>query len=174
MDSNAASKDNVRKITLNMLVLGMFIILMVTFISYFIESEPDLKKLEMEMLADNFSSNVTNSRWQWIAENKPARILLIEYGLNDEREPVEIDRRPIPMTHLGWPKATPDNVGCEKLWKMILDMPLEVKRFRVYAEYYDGIDISGQVLDSRCKFRLSTGPEFEYLIYTGRVIKTNV
>lgn len=174
MKSNAASQDSIRRITINMLILGIFIVLMSSFLYYFSESEADVKKLEMGLLADSFADNVTNSRWQWIAEGKPERIILIQYTLDENQEAKEVDRRPIPMTHLGWPKAAPDQAGCQSLWKIVLDIPMEIKRFRVYAEYYDGLDISGKVLDSRCKFRLSTGPEFEYLIYTGRVIKTNV
>ena len=75
------------------------------------------------------------------------------------------------MTHLGWPRLEPTSKGCAVLWQEILDLDLEVEGFKMYAEFFDGVQLSNNALASICRYRLSTGPYFEYKVYTGQVSK---
>ena len=50
-------------------------------------------------------------------------------------------------------------------------MPMDIDGFKVFAEYYDGLKLSNNALDSVCRYRLSTGPYFEYKVFSGQVLK---
>lgn len=170
MNRNEAGKETSRSIFVNLTVVAVFTALMLGFILYFYKSEPDVKRVALATLADRFSTSATNAHWQWQAQGRPELILLVHYDLQGR----ETDRRPISMSEEGWPRMEPTSEGCGKLWEMVLNMPLSISGFRVYAEYYDGMQLSGNEADSRCRFRLSTGPYFEYLVYSGQVEKTNI
>ena len=149
----------------------VFIGLIVSFIFYFNQRVPDVKYLAMENLQQRFSQSVTNSHWQWQAEGRPAMIMLIHYESRSEsnNEPVEKDRRPIMMSINGFPRAEASSEGCGKLWQMILNMPLQVENFKVFAEYFADPNENDEVDEAKCRFRLSVGPSFEYQLANGQV-----
>ncbi len=93
--------------------------------------------------------------------------MLVDY--NDQGK--ETNRRPVTMSDLGWPRVEPTAQGCADLWDIILDMPMEINSYRVKAEFIDGIDSTGKVLDSKCRYKLAMGAYFEYWVYTGNVVK---
>lgn len=168
-------KANIRSMSLfsKIVVLLVFVILMVSAIAYFYRNEPNIKMMTMHALAKEFDESVTNAHWQWQAEGRPQIVMLVQYAsqLGDENALLETDRRPIMMSHLGWPRAEPNEKGCARIWQMVLNTPLEVEGFRVYAEYFDGVQSSDSALQAKCRYRLSIGPYFEYHIYTGQVSK---
>ncbi|MDN4501936.1 hypothetical protein QX776_05960 [Alteromonadaceae bacterium BrNp21-10] len=170
MSGQQVSEHRFRSIFVNIIIVLTVLVLMATAISMVYHSEPDIKKLALRNLADGFSKSVINAHWQWRAEGRPIRILQIQYDVEGN----ERNRTAIPMSHLGWPLVTPTKQGCEKLWGAVLDIPMEVNRFQVRADFYDGVKNSDNALDSRCRFSLSTGPYFEYKVYTGEVLTTNV
>ena len=152
-------------------VLVVFVGLMTSFIFYFNENEPDMKKITMEAMADQFTKAVSNAHWQWQAEGRPSIVMVIQYEarLDNNQDLVEKSRRPIIMSHLGWPRVEPTSKGCGELWQMVLNVPLEVEGFKVIPEFYDGVALTGNALDAKCRFRVSVGPQFDYKIYTGLV-----
>jgi hypothetical protein len=173
MQQNQASQERMRSLFINLTVVVVFVSLMLGFILYFEESKPNIKQVVLESLAIQYAGSVNTAHWQWQGEGRPAIILLVDYapGLAQSNALVEKDRRPIFMSHLGWPQAQPSSQGCEKLWKMVLNTPLEIHGFRIFAEFYDGVKLSDNALDSTCRYRLSVGPYFEYQVYTGQVSK---
>lgn len=173
MDRHESAQEGTLSLLHKVIILIVFVTVMTSFIFYFNQNTPDYKRAAMQNLAEQFSTSVTNAHWQWQAEGRPQIVMLVHYEprLGDENTLVEKDRRPIVMSHLGWPRSEPTSEGCAKLWQMVLSMPLEVEGFKVYAEYFDGVDLSDNALDAKCRFRLSVGPYFEYLVYTGQVSK---
>lgn len=173
MDRNQSAQESTRTLFINILILVVFVGLLTSFIFYFNKNEPDLKRVAMETLAEQFTKSVNNAHWQWQAEGRPSLVMVIEYEprLGNNQDLIEKDRRPITMSHLGWPRVEPTSEGCGKLWGMVLDVRLEVEGFKVYPEYFDGVELSGNALDAKCRFRMSVGPQFEYNIYTGQVSK---
>ncbi len=163
----AKSDHNRPGLFLNCVIIIAFFTLIGTLVWYVYESEPDIEKAAMEALSKQFATSVTNAHWQWRAEGEPNRIVLVHYD-NDGRE---TNRRPIEMGHLGYPRVEPSSMGCGKLWRMVLDMPLSLNRLKVYAEYYDGIAITDNILDSYCRYRILNGPMFDYKIYRGQIEK---
>jgi hypothetical protein len=152
---------------LSCVIIIAFFAFISTLVWYLYESEPDIERTAMEALSKQFSTSVTNAHWQWRAEGEPNRIVLVHYDIEGN----ENNRRPIEMGHLGYPKVEPSSKGCGELWRVVLDMPLSLNRLKVYAEYYDGIAISGNILDSYCRYRLLNGPMFDYKIYRGQIEK---
>lgn len=171
MQKNQASQERMRSLFINLTVVVVFVSLMLGFILHFEESTPNIKRVVLENLALQYAESVNNAHWQWQGEGRPAIVMLVDYApsLNQSGELVEKGRRAIFMSHLGWPKAEPSSQGCEQLWQMVLNIPLEINGFKIYAEYYDGVKLSDSALDSTCRYRLSVGPYFEYKVYTGQV-----
>jgi hypothetical protein len=173
MQKNQASHERNRSMFVNLTAVLVFVSLMLAFILYFEESTPNIRQIKLENLVEQFAKSINNAHWQWQVEGRPQIILLRDYAneLDSDRKLVEIERRPIFMSHLGWPKAEPTSKGCEQIWQMVLDMPLDINGFKVYPEYFDGVALSNSALDSTCRYRLSTGPYFEYKVYVGQVSK---
>ena len=146
---------------------------MLSFILYLNDSSTNLRRIALENLAEQFSTSVSNSHWQWQGEGRPQIVMLITYAnkLGENKNLVETGRKPIFMSRLGWPKAEPTSQGCANIWNMVLNMPMEIEGFKVFAEYYDGLKLSNNALDSVCRYRLSTGPYFEYKVFSGQVLK---
>ena len=172
MQKNQAAEERNRSVFFNVTVVVLFVVLMVSFIVYFNQNAPNLRRVTFENLAKSFASSVHNVHWQWQAEGRPEIILLSVFAprLDDQNSVVETEKRPVFLNELGWPKADGSRLGCEQIWDSILNMPMEIEGFRVLAEYYDGTKLSGKYTDSRCRYRLSTGPYFEYKVFTGEVL----
>ena len=173
MQKNQAAHERTRSIFLNFTVVVVFVSLMLGFIIYFADSTPNIRKAALVNMAEQFTSSVSNAHWQWQGEGRPAIVIMISYArkLNEQKELVETGRRPIFMSNDGWPKAEHSSKGCEQLWKMVLNIPMDVEGFKIYAEYFDGSELSANKVYSTCRYRLSTGPYFEYKVGTGQVSK---
>ena len=173
MQRNQAAQERNRSVFLNFTVVIVFVSLMLGFILYFADNTPDIRKMALENMAEQFAASASNAHWQWQGEGRPSIVILISYAgkLNKQKELVETGRRPIFMSDLGWPKAEQSSKGCEQLWKMVLNVPMDVEGFKIYSEYFDGTKLGGNTLDSTCRYRLSTGPYFEYKVATGQVTK---
>lgn len=161
--------DRSRKLFMQIIIGLIFAIFMMTFAWYANKSEPAIHKVAMSTAADSFTTSVVNAHWQWRAEGSPNRIILVEYN----RAHQETDRRPINMSHLGWPKVEPNQEGCEKLWQAVLGLPLQIQGFKVRADYYNGLNVTGKILDSYCRYEIAVGPYFEYKVFTGVVTKSD-
>lgn len=165
MNKRERAEQSQRRLYINIIIVVLFSVLMVTLIVRLNKSEPDTHLKFMNLLAQQFQRSVTNSHWQWQAEGRPEMIMLVHY--NDQY--MEIDRRPVRMAHFGWPRVEPMSEGCGKLWQMVMNLPQNVDGFRIIPEYYRGELVNGEPVNSRCRFRLSTGPYFDYSIYSGVV-----
>ena len=163
------SQENSRKLFLGIIFILILVLFMGIFIWFMSKNYPNVKKVAMSTVADSFATSVVNAHWQWRAEGQPNRIILVSYN----RQGKETDRRPVTMSHLGWPRVEPNSIGCEKVWQAVLGIPLTLQGFKVQSEFYDGLDVSGKILDSYCKFSIAMGPYFEYKIYTGTVTKSD-
>lgn len=163
---NPASKNSERRtLLLNVAVVVLVLLFLGAFAYSVYETQPSIERVAMQKLAERFSTSTNNAHWQWEAEGRPTRILLIHY---DESQR-ETSRRPIEMSHLGWPKAEASRAGCEKLWESILDLPLTVNTWKVRADFYDGERVADNALDSFCRYKMSIGHGFDYSIYRGKV-----
>ena len=172
MNRDQAAEEKNRSLFVNITVVVVFVSLMLGVILYMNKGSTDIRRLALENLAEQFSTSISNAHWKWQGEGRPQIVMLISYAnkLGDNKTLVETSRKPIFMSHLGWPKADPTSQGCADIWDMMLNMPLEVEGFKVIAEYYDGVKLTDNPLDSTCRYRLSTGPYFEYKVHFGQVL----
>jgi hypothetical protein len=173
MKKNQAADEHSRGLFVNITVVVVFVSLMLSFIVYLNDGSTNLRRSALENLAEQFSTSVRNSHWQWQGEGRPQIVMLITYAntLGENKTLIETGRKPIFMTHLGWPKAEPTSEGCANIWNMVLNMPMDIDGFKIFAEYYDGLKLSNNALDSVCRYRLSTGSYFEYKVFLGQVLK---
>lgn len=173
MKINQAADERSRSLFVNITVVVVFVSLMLGFIVYLNDGSSNIRRVALENLAEQFSTSVSNSHWQWQGEGRPQIVMLITYAnkLGENNTLVEKDRKPIFMSHLGWPKAEPTSKGCAEIWDMVLNIPMDIDGFKVFAEYYDGLKLTNNALDSVCRYRLSTGPYFEYKVFSGQVLK---
>lgn len=165
--ANVSGQNTSRRLLINLATIAVFVSLMLAFIVYFYQNEPDAKRTTLKVLISQFSVSVTNAHWQWQAEGRPQLIMLVHYESNpgSQGELVEKDRRPVAINSQGWPKIQNSSAGCGKLWRMILNLPLDIQGFKVYAEYFSATPSQG----AKCRYRLSTGPYFEYFPQSGKV-----
>jgi hypothetical protein len=137
------------------------------------DGSTNFRRVALENLAEQFSTSVSNAHWQWQGEGRPPIVMLISYAnkFGENKTLVETERKPIFMSNLGWPKAATTSQGCAEIWNMVLNIPMDIDGFKVFAEFYDGVELSDNILDSVCRYRLSTGPYFEYKVFSGQVLK---
>ena len=173
MQKSKTGDEPNRSVFIKISVVVVFVSLMLGFIVYFEQGRPNLRLITLQTMAQSFASSVNNAHWQWQREGRPAIVMLSTFTprLDDPKTLVETYKHPIFMSDVGWPKAESTAKGCEQIWNMVLNTPLEIEGFRVIGEFYDGVKLSGNNLDSRCRYRLSTGPYFEYKVFTGEVLK---
>lgn len=167
MNKNQASEESNRTLFIKLVVVLLFALIMATLIWHMNKTEPDIKTTMLETLAEQFGRSVVNAHWQWQAEGRPRMIVLVHYNMQGQ----EVGRRPVAMSHLGWPRVTPTSKGCGELFNMVMNVPMQVEGFRLIPEFYDGVKINDNALESKCRFRLSSGSAFDYEIYTGKLYK---
>lgn len=172
MQNNQNSEEKTRSLFFNLTVVAVFVAVMLGLIAHFYQNAPNLKRASLQLLADSFRDSVNKAHLLWQAEEQPEIILLSTFSprLDDENALVETDKHPVFMGPSGWPNAELSGKGCEEIWNMVLNSPLEIEGFRVIAEFYDGEKWFNDVFESRCRFRLSVGPYFEYKVHTGEVL----
>lgn len=173
MNKLEAANERSRSLFVNITVVVVFVSLMLGFILYLNEGSTNIKRVALENLAEQFATSVSNSHWQWQGEGRPQIVMSITYvnKINDAKTLVEKDRKPIFMSRKGWPKSEATSEGCAKIWDMVLNLPMDIEGFKVFAEYYDGEKLSDNEQDSICRYRLSTGPYFDYKVFLGQVSK---
>ena len=155
-----------RKMYIGIVSTLVFAILMATFIIYFYESEPNLKGQILHQRGEALEDAAITSHWQWQAEGRPQRIILVHYNSDGK----ETDRSPVAMNLAGWPEVNASSEGCQRVWQMLLHQPMEVDGFRVRGEFYDESQGEGRADNSYCRFSLSSGDYFDYAIFRGDVI----
>lgn len=166
MKSNDSADNSQRSLLSNIIIVVLFVGLMAGSVMYLNESDPNIREQALRNFAQQFSRNVINTHWQWQAEGRPQMIMLVQYSPTTGQE---IGRKPIRMAANGWPHVDNNSESCEKLWEGILYVPPQIDSFRVISEFYDdGIDDAGEP-QYRCRYRLSTGPYFDYYVNNGRV-----
>ena len=165
MRSSEASEFKLRNQLMNLLVVVLVFALMASGIWYFYDNEPDYQRQTLRLYASTYANNVQQANALWQVEGKPPRVLLVQY----DKDMRVTDRFPVAMNHLGWPSADESNEGCEKLWRGLVGEPAQVDSFRVKATYVDGLQSDNDKRLSACRYRLSTGPYFEYFPFTGRL-----
>ncbi|GGW84060.1 hypothetical protein [Alteromonas halophila] len=154
-----------RRLIVNLAIVVIFASVMVGFISYFYQSEPNVQDRLLRSLGDKLESEVVRAHWQWQAQGRPETIMLVHY--NDEG--AEVGRSPVRFTMNGMPAVKPGSEGCQKLWSSLLSSPMRIDGFLVRAEYYRGTLLDNDPVNARCRFRLSRGTHFDYFIYNGAV-----
>ena len=165
LKSKDVAEHNLNRVLVNLAVIVVFTILMATSIVYVYDSEPDVETEIMRGYARQFATSATNAHWQWQAEGRPEMIMLVHY----DNEGKEVGRRPVRMAHFGWPKVEPSSESCLQLWEQLLNTSTRVEGFRVLGDYYASDNEGEQTPNARCRYRVSTGPYFDYSIFTGIV-----
>lgn len=166
MKSNDSANTSQRSLFSNIIIVVLFMGMMAASVMYLSDSEPNVREQALRNFAQQFSRNVINAHWQWQAEGRPQMIMLVQYNPATGQE---IGRKPIRMAANGYPHVDSRSDSCEKLWQGILYVEPQIDSFRVISEFYDdGVNALGEP-QYRCRFRLSTGPYFDYYVNNGRV-----
>ena len=65
MKKNQAADERNRSLFINITVVVVFVSLMLAFIVYLNDGSTNLRRIALENLAEQFSTSVSNSHWQW-------------------------------------------------------------------------------------------------------------
>ncbi|AWL10788.1 hypothetical protein HMF8227_00280 [Saliniradius amylolyticus] len=148
------------------LILALFVTALVAGIIYMQSRAPSEQDSGFLRKAAMFASHAESAHWQWAAEGRPDRILLL---LFDERG-IERDRRPVAMSPEGWPVAERSNQGCARLWQQVIGEAPRMNQQRIRTEYI-GPDDPDQSDLGGCRYAVSMGPSFTYDMNTGKVTR---
>ncbi len=171
MQKNPTETTLKRRLFMNIVIVVVFAAVMLSSIIYMNDNKPNLKLATLTEFAENFKEGVDNAHANWLGEDRPQIVLLVTYAndLRGGKELIATERKPVFMSSIGWPKAEPTSKGCEQIWDMVLNIPMDIDGFRVIAEFYDGVKLNNDPLGSVCRYRLSTGAYFEYKVAMGEV-----
>lgn len=157
---------SVGKVLVNLVVILSFSGALLWGILYLSKGNTGREQATLEEYATQFASSVTNTHWRWQANDKPNMVLLVHY----DKEGKERGRTPVPMNHIGWPLVEPNREGCVKTWRKLMNMSPMVDGFRVIGDYYSEDETRREDKQAFCRYRLSSGSAFDYVIGTGEVI----
>ncbi|WP_018984382.1 hypothetical protein [Salinimonas chungwhensis] len=152
---------------LNVMLALLFAAVLVSLIVYFDDTAPGVHRQAFNSLSQRLEDNAAYANWQWQSQQKPPRIMMVHYD-NQDREK---SRQPIPMSSAGYPRVNPGDSGCDKLWQQLLDAPMQVEGFRIKGRYIRGDSDNGEAINAYCRFSISTGDRFNYIIRTGEVVR---
>lgn len=168
MEQREVDVVNFRSQFMNILVVIIIAIAMVAAIMYFYRSEPDYQRQTMRLYASTYINNVRLANANWQVEGKPLRVMLVQYDNTGQAG----ERYPVVMGKSGWPSPQGEQAGCEKLWRGLIGTPLNIENFKVMADYIRPNSDSNK--QGICRYRLSTGPYFEYDPNSGRLNTENM
>lgn len=143
----------------------LFAAILASLIVYFDDADPGVHRQALKTLGQRLEDNATYANWQWQSQKKPPRIMMVHYDNQDS----EKSRRPVAMSSTGFPRIALDDSGCDKLWQQLLDEPMQIQGYRVRGRYVRGDSEDGEALNAFCRFSISTGDRFDYIIRTGKV-----
>lgn len=165
MKSQQTARNERRRVFIGIVFTLFFAVLMGSAIVYFYNPEPNVKGMLLKQYGDKLEDSAVTAHYQWDAEGRPEMIMLVHYNAQGK----EVDRRPVRMAYGGWPKVEKTSEGCKKLWKMMLNQPLEIQGFLVRGAYYKGDLFGDEENNAYCRFSLSGGDFFDYKINGGDV-----
>ncbi|RDV25554.1 hypothetical protein DXV75_09690 [Alteromonas aestuariivivens] len=165
MSRKRAAKNGHLKMLMQVSLVFLLGGIMATFITRLYRVEPNMQADLLQQLGDRMESSATHAYWQWRAEGQPERIMLVHY----DKQGKETDRRPVSLSHTGLPKVEPTSEGCQRLWRMLLNVPMQIDGFRIVGEYYQGELVNSEPLNAYCRYRLSVGASFDYAVTSGKV-----
>ncbi|MDU0353122.1 hypothetical protein RS130_03520 [Paraglaciecola aquimarina] len=173
MQKHEAAVERNRGLFNTILVVVVFVALIAGFLYYLNDNAKDIRRLSFEKLADTFNASVNNAHWQWQAEGRPEKIVVAMYAsqLSEEKTLIETEKQPMYMDGKGWPKVEESAKGCTKLWNMVLGFPLEVDGYEVVVNFHSGESLTGNKIDSTCRYQLLSGAYFDYKMKLGQVLK---
>ncbi len=164
MKNDEAIDHSISKMYINITVVLVFLVLMASCIAYFFRSEPNMDNAILEGFSRQFQQSTETAHWQWQAQGRPERIMLVHYDINGK----EIARHPVRIGSNGKPWIEKGRNGCEKLWQSLLNEPTLIGGFKVISDYFSPQKGSKEEFGF-CRYRLSQGAHFDYNLVTGVV-----
>lgn len=162
---NALAEHSLRRVYLNNTVIVVVALAMVSLLFHFNSAEPNINARIFTQYSKQMQSSVTFAHWQWQAEGRPETIMMVHYDSQGKTQ----KRYPIQMSHQGVPKVEASREGCSKLWKMLLNIPMQANGFRVTGNYFSDELNGGEPYNARCRFRLGQGRYIDYHLDRGEV-----
>ena len=152
-------------VQLNVVIAIVFATVLAGLIWYFDQSDPGFHRQALKKMATRLEHNAGYAHWQWQSENQPPRIMMVHYDAQDR----EKSRRPLAIASFGYPRVADEDDACDTLWSQLLDEPMEVEGFRVKGRYVRGDLENGEAVNAYCRFSISSGDRFDYIIRTGKI-----
>ncbi len=151
---------------LKLVVLGVFCGGLLYAITSVNQSMPTKYGVDISDKGKLFSEKVINAHYRWLAQERPEMIMLPHYN----KSGAEVGRTFLRMARYGWPNIERNDDGCARLWRQLLNEPNMLDGLKVFSDYYGGKTVDGKQSNAICRYRLGTGPHFDYKLYTGEVI----
>ena len=168
MSQQAVSDKKEKSLAEQIIVVLLFSLMMAWFIAFFFKQEQQITETGFKTLASTFSAKLVSVRSQWLMDLKPDAVKVKSLAVQFEDSTQEVIVTPV--NSKGWVDVEQASLGCEKIWSLVMDMPLSFMKSPISVIEIKKTASGKQKL---CRYSISSGDYFEYYPTTGKVITGN-
>ena len=166
MSLQAVSDKKEKSLAEQIIVVLLFSIMMAWFISIFFKQEQQISEAGFKTLVNTFSAKLVSIRSQWLMDQKPDVVRVKSLGIQNVNQEQEVILTPV--NDRGWVDISHEPLACEKIWNLVMNMPLHFMKSPISA-----IEIkkSASIDQKLCRYSTANGNYFEYYPAAGKVLK---
>jgi len=147
-------------------IVALVGLMMAIFINYYIKNEAQFTHAGFDTVAQNFNTKVNAVHAQWMMDRQPNIVYLASLN-NVQKEAISVNKA-------GWIDVIQEPLPCEKIWQLVMEVPMNSMKFSVSAiEVHTVHRTSQNELSSNeknlCRYVLRDGSYFQYNRAKGKV-----
>lgn len=166
MTSNSEKKE--QSLAEFIVIVVLVGVMMAIFINYYIKNEAQFTHAGFASVAQNFTMKVNAVHAQWMMDRQPNIVYLASLN-QDEKQAVTVNKA-------GWIDATQEPLPCEKIWQLVMEVPMSSMNFsvstiEVHSANRQSQNEQGSADINLCRYVLRDGSYFQYNRAKGKVSK---
>ncbi|PCH97803.1 MAG: hypothetical protein COB83_01260 [Gammaproteobacteria bacterium] len=166
MSSNSEKKE--RSQAEFIVIIALIGVMMAIAVNFFIKNETQFARASFATMAQSFHTKVNAVHALWMMDRQPNIVYLA--SLN------EVKKQAIPVNKAGWIDVKQKQLACEKIWRLVMEVPMDAIKFSVsaievrnaYNKHQTEQDITNK---NQCRYVLLDGSYFQYNRAKGKVSK---
>ena len=149
-------------------IIALVGVMMAIAVNFFIKNEARFTRASFATMAQSFNTKVNTVHAQWMMDRQPPIVYLA--SLN------ETQKQAIPVNKAGWIDVKQKQLACEKIWRLVMEAPMDAMNFSVSAIEVHNVHENAQTEQganekSQCRYVLLDGSYFQYNRAKGKVSK---
>lgn len=157
-------KKKEKKLSENLLIVGLIALLMSMFVTSFFKQEANINRVGFDAAAQKFLSNVISIRAQWHMDGKPTSLVLKEHNQPDVL---------VRVNEQGAVTFDEEANQCQKLWRFLMATDLKFMNENITViEITNNFVKDEKKTKNICRYSMLSGESFDYHRDSGKV--TNI